>query len=80
MTITVYFTYWETHHSSVSICLFSSLAIGFSNLKVLIKVGNAGDVGDVEMQDLLFTTRGATAGLILIEWNTQAASAGSAAL
>ncbi|KAH8812142.1 pectate lyase superfamily protein-domain-containing protein [Xylogone sp. PMI_703] len=51
-----------------------------SNPKVLLKVGNAGDVGDVEMQDLLFTTRGPTAGLILVEWNIQAASAGSAGL
>ena len=52
----------------------------FSNPKVLIKVGNVGDVGDVEMQDLLFTTRGQTAGLILVEWNIKAASAGSAGL
>lgn len=51
-----------------------------NNPKVLLKVGNAGDIGDVEMQDLLFTTRGATAGLILVEWNIQAASAGSAGL
>lgn len=39
-----------------------------------------GDVGDVEMQDSLFTTRGPTAGLVLVEWNMQAESAGSAAL
>ena len=46
----------------------------------MIKVGNAGDVGNVEMQDLLFTTRGATAGLIAIEWNIQADTQGSAGL
>ena len=46
----------------------------------MIKVGNAGDVGNVEMQDLLFTTRGATAGLIVIEWNIQAETQGSAGL
>ncbi|KAJ4333759.1 hypothetical protein N0V85_009937, partial [Neurospora sp. IMI 360204] len=51
-----------------------------SNPKVMIKVGNAGDVGNVEMQDLLFTTRGATAGLIVIEWNIQADAQGSAGL
>ncbi|KAK3505264.1 pectate lyase superfamily protein-domain-containing protein [Neurospora crassa] len=51
-----------------------------SNPKVLIKVGNAGDIGNVEMQDLLFTTRGATAGLIVIQWNIQAATQGSAGL
>ena len=47
---------------------------------MLIKVGNAGEVGNVEMQDLLFTTRGATAGLIVIEWNIQADAQGSAGL
>lgn len=52
----------------------------YSKPKVLIQVGNVGDVGSVEMQDLLFTTRGATAGLILIEWNIQAGQPGSAAL
>jgi hypothetical protein len=52
----------------------------YSKPKILIKVGNAGDIGSVEMQDLLFTTRGATAGLILVEWNIQADSPGSAAL
>ncbi|KAK4203018.1 pectate lyase superfamily protein-domain-containing protein [Triangularia verruculosa] len=48
--------------------------------KVMIQVGTEGSVGDVEMQDLLFTNRGPTAGLILIEWNIRAASPGSAAL
>ncbi|KAK3303766.1 pectate lyase superfamily protein-domain-containing protein [Chaetomium strumarium] len=43
-------------------------------------VGTVGSVGDVEIQDILFTTRGATAGLILIEWNIQAASQGAASL
>jgi hypothetical protein len=52
----------------------------FSKPQVLIKVGQAGDVGSVEMQDLLFTTRGATAGLILVEWNIEADAVGSAAL
>jgi hypothetical protein len=52
----------------------------FSKPQVLIKFGQAGDVGSIEMQDLLFTTRGATAGLILVEWNIEADAAGSAAL
>jgi len=52
----------------------------FSKPQVLLKVGNAGDVGSVEMQDLLFTTRGATAGLILVEWNIAADAPGSAGL
>jgi hypothetical protein len=56
------------------------LTVIVSNPQVLLKVGNVGDVGNIEMQDLLFTTRGATAGLILVEWNIQAATAGSAGL
>jgi hypothetical protein len=46
----------------------------------MLKVGDEGQVGDVEMQDLLFTSRGQTPGLILVEWNIQAASPGSAGL
>lgn len=46
----------------------------------MLKVGNAGDVGDVEMQDLLFTTQGPTPGAILVEWNIKARSPGTAAL
>ncbi|KUJ14004.1 pectin lyase-like protein [Mollisia scopiformis] len=51
-----------------------------TNPHVLLKVGQAGEVGSVEMQDLLFTTRGATAGLVLVEWNIEADAPGSAAL
>jgi hypothetical protein len=46
----------------------------------MLKVGSPGAVGDVEMQDLLFTTRGPTAGAILVEWNIRAKTAGSAGL
>jgi hypothetical protein len=48
--------------------------------KVMLRVGTKGQVGDVEMQDLFFTTVGATAGAILVEWNLKASSPGSAAL
>lgn len=48
--------------------------------KVLVKVGAEGDEGSIEMQDLLFTNRGPTAGLILVEWNVKASQPGSAAL
>ena len=48
--------------------------------KVMLKVGTTGQVGDVEMQDLLFTTVGPTAGAILVEWNIQASSPGAAGL
>ncbi|KAK1911450.1 hypothetical protein P3342_012751 [Pyrenophora teres f. teres] len=50
------------------------------NPKVMLKVGTSGQVGDVEMQDLLFTTVGPTAGAILVEWNIQASSPGAAGL
>ncbi|KAE9372961.1 glycoside hydrolase family 55 protein [Stipitochalara longipes BDJ] len=51
-----------------------------SKPQVMIKVGKTGDIGNVEMQDLIFTTRGATAGVILVEWNIEAENSGSAAL
>ncbi|KAK6542705.1 hypothetical protein TWF694_006649 [Orbilia ellipsospora] len=55
----------------------------FSDLNsphVMVQVGQPGDKGVVEMQDLLFTTKGATAGAILMQWNIGASSQGSAAL
>lgn len=51
-----------------------------NNPKPMIRVGNKGEVGDVEISDLLFTARGATAGWIGMEWNLKATSAGSAAM
>ncbi|KAL2066965.1 hypothetical protein VTL71DRAFT_1389 [Oculimacula yallundae] len=50
------------------------------NPKVMLQVGQKGDVGDIEMQDLLFTSRGSTPGLILVEWNVRGAKAGSAGM
>jgi Pectate lyase superfamily protein len=50
------------------------------NPRVMLKVGNEGDVGTVEMQDLILTTKGGTAGAVLMEWNVKAASSGAAAL
>lgn len=47
---------------------------------VMLKVGNEDDVGAIEMQDLILTTKGGTAGVVLMEWNVRAASAGAAAL
>ncbi|KAF6837096.1 exo-beta-D-glucanase [Colletotrichum musicola] len=46
----------------------------------MLRVGNPGQVGNVEMQDLIFTTQGPTAGAVLIEWNMAADTKGSAAL
>jgi len=46
----------------------------------MLRVGDVGDVGEVEMQDLIFTTKGPTPSAILVEWNIQASSPGSAGL
>ncbi|RDW86246.1 glycoside hydrolase family 55 protein [Aspergillus mulundensis] len=51
-----------------------------SNPRVMLQVGNRGDVGTVEVQDLILTTKGGTAGAVLMQWNVKAASAGAAAL
>lgn len=51
-----------------------------SNPKVMLRVGEKGEFGSVEMQDLLFTTQGATPGAILVEWNIKASNQGSAGL
>ncbi|KAF4344202.1 hypothetical protein FBEOM_1796 [Fusarium beomiforme] len=47
--------------------------------QVMRKVGKQGDVGNIELQDLIFTNRGPTAGLIAVEWSVQAEKPGSAA-
>lgn len=36
--------------------------------------------GNVQIQDLLFTSKGATAGLVAVEWNMEADAPGSAAM
>ena len=46
----------------------------------MLQVGSAGDVGTVQLQDLLFTGVGATAGAILVEWNVAASSPGAAGM
>ncbi|KAL2017438.1 hypothetical protein VTK56DRAFT_2094 [Thermocarpiscus australiensis] len=50
------------------------------NPKVMVQVGNKGDIGTVEITDVLFSARGATAGAILTEWNVAAVSQGAAAM
>ncbi|GFF51516.1 hypothetical protein IFM51744_07607 [Aspergillus udagawae] len=47
---------------------------------VMLRVGNEGEVGNVELQDLILTSKGPTLGVILMEWNVAVESAGSAAL
>lgn len=46
----------------------------------VVQVGNVGDVGNVEIQDLLFSVRGPAAGAIVLLWNIHEASQGSAAM
>lgn len=49
-----------------------------SNPKVAWRVGNPGDVGNVEMSDLVFETQGPGVGAILTEWNLENETPGSA--
>ncbi|KAI1325288.1 glycoside hydrolase family 55 protein [Xylariaceae sp. FL0255] len=51
-----------------------------SNPQVMVQVGNKGDVGSVEIVEMLFTVKGSLAGAVLMEWNVQAESQGSAGL
>jgi hypothetical protein len=50
------------------------------NPRVAVKIGNDGDVGIIEIQDLLFTVSGPTAGAVLVEWNIHQSTQGSAGL
>ncbi|OAA50318.1 glucan 1,3-beta-glucosidase GLUC78 precursor [Metarhizium rileyi] len=51
-----------------------------SNPKPVFQVGNSGDVGNVEMQDLMFETQGPQPGAILMEFNVAGEAKGSAGL
>ncbi|KAF6821160.1 glucan-beta-glucosidase [Colletotrichum plurivorum] len=50
------------------------------NPKVMVQVGNKGDIGTMEITEMMFSVRGATAGAILMEWNVAAKSQGAAAM
>lgn len=51
-----------------------------ANPRPMVQVGQKGDRGSVEIQDLLFTNEGPTAGLVVVEWNIEADKPGSAAM
>jgi len=51
-----------------------------SSPQVMVRVGETGDIGLVEISDILFTVRGPTAGCVLLEWNIHESSQGSAAM
>jgi hypothetical protein len=46
----------------------------------VVQIGRKGDEGIVEIQDMMFTVRGATAGAIVAEWNIFESSKGSAGI
>ncbi|KAI1143934.1 glycoside hydrolase family 55 protein [Hypoxylon sp. FL0543] len=46
----------------------------------VFQVGEAGDVGDVEMSDLIFETQGPLPGAILMEWNLAGSENGAAGM
>ncbi|KAK6523242.1 hypothetical protein TWF694_006132 [Orbilia ellipsospora] len=48
--------------------------------KPMVGIGGFGDVGSVEIQDLLFTTKGATSGVTLVSWLLKADKKGSAGM
>lgn len=51
-----------------------------ANPKPMFQVGQPGDVGNVEMSDLMIETKGAQPGAILMEWNVEGSAKGSTGL
>lgn len=51
-----------------------------SNPQPVIRVGNPGDVGYLEMSDLVFETLGPAPGAIIMEWNLEASAPGDAGM
>lgn len=50
------------------------------NPRVAFRVGKPGEVGEVEITDMLFETRGQTRGAIIMEWNLAATAPGTAGM
>lgn len=48
-----------------------------NNPRVVVQVGNRGDVGTMEIVEMMFTVQGATAGAIVLEWNVHEVTQGS---
>jgi len=51
-----------------------------NNPYVAVRVGSKGDTGSMEIQDMMFTAKGPTAGVVLMEWNIASTTVGSAAM
>ncbi|KAI9371139.1 pectin lyase-like protein [Aspergillus egyptiacus] len=47
---------------------------------VAVQVGKPGDIGIIEIQSMMFTVSGPTAGAVLVEWNVHESTQGSAAM
>lgn len=50
------------------------------NTKAVVQVGETGESGVVEIQDVMFTVSGPTAGAILVQWNVHEITRGSVGL
>lgn len=48
-----------------------------NNPQVFVRVGSPGDVGSMEIVEMLFSVKGPTAGAIILEWNVHADAQGS---
>lgn len=51
-----------------------------ANPRVMWRVGNPGELGTVEMSDIVFETQGPCPGAILVEWNIKQATPGAAGM
>ncbi|KAK3303620.1 putative glucan 1,3-beta-glucosidase precursor, partial [Chaetomium strumarium] len=51
-----------------------------NNPQVVVRFGNAGDRGSMEVSDMLFTVEGPAPGAILVEWNIAQGAQGQAAM
>ena len=58
----------------------SSAFADITNPHVAVQVGDSGSIGSVEIQCMLFTVKGPTAGAVLMEWNVHELTQGSAGL
>lgn len=51
-----------------------------NNPKPVLQIGEPGDTGDVEITDIMFGSKGAQPGAILVQWNIKQGSQGSAGM
>lgn len=51
-----------------------------NNPKPVLQIGESGDVGDVEITDMMFGSKGSQPGAVLVQWNIKQRSQGSAGM